>query len=101
MKGKDQPRVINIEAGSRCFEIQVWCELLPWCSAVFPLKRNVGNGVQENEEDKEGSSRAIKVHRMGSVLGAVHCRGVRLRGQSNQGATHGCLVTSWKLEDAA
>ena len=57
-EGKEKPSTINILAGSRSFELQVWWEILPWIAGVFPTRRNAENEVAETERRDEWFPRA-------------------------------------------
>ena len=46
--------MIHIQAGARSYELQVWWELPPWCSSVFPSRNYRVPASQRQEEEDEG-----------------------------------------------
>ena len=50
-EGRERPSTINILAGSRSYELQIWWELPPWVAEVFPSK-GADIGMQNQEEDE-------------------------------------------------
>ena len=58
MVGKSRPSVVNILEGPRSFELQIWWEVSPWVSSVYPVVSRVE--VENPEEEEEGVARAVK-----------------------------------------
>ena len=63
MVGKSRPGVINILEGPRSFEMQIWWEVCPWVSGVFPVGAREEAEISEVEEEVE--ARAGKRVEMG------------------------------------
>ena len=57
-EGKEKSSTINILTGSRSFELQVWWEILPWTTGVFPVRRKAKNEVAEIKRRDERFPRA-------------------------------------------
>ena len=58
MVGKSRPSVVNILEGPRSFELQIWWEVSPWVSGVYPIVSRAEAKIPEEEE--EGVARAVK-----------------------------------------
>ena len=56
--GKSRPSVVNILEGPRSFELQIWWEVSPWVSGVYPVGARAEAKIPEDEE--EGVARAGK-----------------------------------------
>ena len=50
LKEMVRPSTVNILAGSRSYELQIWWELPPWVAEVYPLKMEAGKGLQKRWE---------------------------------------------------
>ena len=58
--GKARPSVVNILEGPRSYELQIWWEIPPWATGVYPVSsRFVGKNPKE--EDEEGARAAERV----------------------------------------
>ena len=70
LKEMARPSTVNILAGSRSYELQIWWELPPWVVEVYPSKMEVGAGLQKRWEEDEYNSRVAK----GASLGSAHMK---------------------------
>ena len=62
LSGKARPSAVNILEGPRSYELQIWWEIPPWVTGVFPVSsRFVGKNPKE--EDEEGARAAERVGR--------------------------------------
>ena len=76
MSGKVRPSAVNILEGPRTYELQIWWEILPWVTGVFPASsRFVGRNPKE--EDEEGTHAVERVGRP--------CQSCNVAGQKAQG----------------
>ena len=76
MSGKVRPSAVNILEGPRTYELQIWWEILPWVTGVFPASsRSVGKNPKE-----EGEEGACAGERVGSP-----CQSRSVAGQKVQG----------------
>ena len=55
-EGQERPSTVNILAGSRSYEIQIWWEVPPWVAEVVPS--NEADFRMQNREEDEWCSRA-------------------------------------------
>ena len=55
-----RPSTVNILAGSRSYELQIWWELPPWVAEVYPSKMEVAEGLQKRREEDEYKWRVAK-----------------------------------------
>ena len=53
MVGKSRPSVVNILEGPRSFEMQIWWEVSPWVSGVYPIGARSDAEILEVEEEAE------------------------------------------------
>ena len=53
MVGKSRPSVVNILEGPRSFEMQIWWEVSPWVSGVYPVGARAEAKIPEEEEEAE------------------------------------------------
>ena len=53
MVGKSRPSVVNILEGPRAFEMQIWWEVPPWVSGVYPVGARADVVSPEVEEEAE------------------------------------------------
>ena len=53
MVGKSRPSVVNILEGPRYFEMQIWWEVSPWVSGVYPVGARAEAKIPEEEEEAE------------------------------------------------
>ena len=53
MVGKSRPSVVNILEGPRSFEMQIWWEVSPWGSGVYPVGARAEAEISEVEEEAE------------------------------------------------
>ena len=53
MVGKPRPSVVNILEGPRAFEMQIWWEVPPWVSGVYPVGARAAEVSPEVEEEAE------------------------------------------------
>ena len=53
MVGKSRPSVVNILEGPRSFEMQIWWEVSPWVSGVYPVRARTDAEIPEVEEEAE------------------------------------------------
>ena len=51
--GRARPSMIHVEARTRIYELQIWLELPPWCSGVFPLNSYNESATHPWEEEGE------------------------------------------------
>ena len=58
MVGKSKPSVVNILEGPRSFEMQIWWEVCPWVSGVYPV--GARDEAETPEEEEEAEARAGK-----------------------------------------
>ena len=58
VEGKSRPSVVNILEGSRSFELQIWWEIPPWVTEVYPVSSRIEARNPEVEDD--GEARAVK-----------------------------------------
>lgn len=68
VKGKGRPSTVNILAGPRSFEVQVWWELQPWVASVYPSKVAADSKVQKSQE--ENACPELTVHGTSLQMGA-------------------------------
>ena len=50
-EGKARPSTVNILEGPRSYELQIWWEILPWVTGVYPVASRVAEKVQEEEDE--------------------------------------------------
>ena len=60
LSGKARPSAVNILEGSRSYEMQIWWEILPWVTGVYPANSRLV-GKYPKEEDEVGASAAERV----------------------------------------
>ena len=65
-----KPSTVNILAGSRSYELQIWWELSPWVAEVYPSKMEVEEGLQKWREEDEHRRRVAK----GASSGPTHVK---------------------------
>ena len=65
-----RPSTVNILAGSRSYELQIWWELSPWVAEVYPSKMEVEEGLQKRKEEDEHRWRVTK----GASSGPAHIK---------------------------
>ena len=53
LKEMARSSTVNILAGSRSYELQIWWELPPWVAEVYPSKMEAGAGMQKLWEEDE------------------------------------------------
>ena len=58
VEGKSRPSVVNILEGSRSFELQIWWEIPPWVTGVYPVSSREEEKAPEVED--VGEARAVK-----------------------------------------
>ena len=58
LSGKARPSVVNILEGPRSYELQIWWEILPWVTGVYPVNSRL-EGKNPKEEDEVGA-RAVE-----------------------------------------
>ena len=58
LDGRSLPSSTQVAVGSGCFSILLWWEFPPWHVQVVLSRGNLVNGVSEDREEGEGSSRA-------------------------------------------
>ena len=76
MSGEVRPSAANILEGPRTYELQIWWEILPWVTGVFPASsRFVGKNTKEEVEE---GARAVE--RVGRP-----CQSCNAAGQKAQG----------------
>ena len=63
LSGKAKPSAVNILEGPRSYELQIWWEILPWVTGVFPVSSRFA-GKNTKEEDEEGARAAERVGRL-------------------------------------
>ena len=56
--GKSRPSVVNILEGPRSFELQIWWEISPWVTRVYPVSSR--DEVKNSEEEDDVETRAVK-----------------------------------------
>ena len=57
LDGRSLPSSTQVAVGSGCFSILLWWEFPPWYVQVVLSRGNLVNGVSEDREEGEGSSR--------------------------------------------
>ena len=77
MSGKERPSAVNILEGPRTYELQIWWEILPWVTGVFPASSRF---VRKNPKE-EGEEGARAIERVGSP-----CQSRSVAGQKVQGS---------------
>ena len=65
-----RPSTVNILAGSRSYELQIWWELPPWVAEVYPSKMEGEEGLQKWKEEDENRRCVAK----GASLGPAHIK---------------------------
>ena len=55
-----RPSTVNILAGSRSYELQIWWELQPWVAEVYPSKTEDAEGLQKRRKEDEYHWRVSK-----------------------------------------
>ena len=55
-----KPSTVNILAGLRSYELQIWWELSPWVAEVYPSKMEVEEALQKRREEDEHRWRVAK-----------------------------------------
>ena len=70
LKETVRPSTVNILAGSRSYELQIWWELPPWVVEVYPSKMEVGEGLQKWWEEDEYKWHVAK----GASSGSAHTK---------------------------
>ena len=70
LKEMARPSTVNILAGSRSYELQIWWELPPWVAGVYPSKMEAGAGMQKLREEDEYNRRVAK----GASSGSAHTK---------------------------
>ena len=58
LKGEIRPSSLNILDGERSYVLQIWWELQPWATRVYPMRGVSRIGVSWSEEEDEPPSRA-------------------------------------------
>ena len=58
MVGQPRPSVVNILEGPRSFEMQIWWEICPWVSGVYPV--GARDEAETPKEEEEAEPRAGK-----------------------------------------
>ena len=58
VEGKSRPSVVNILEGPRSFELQIWWEIPPWVTGVYPVSSR--EEAKNPEEEDDGEARAVK-----------------------------------------
>ena len=53
VEGNFRPSVVNILEGPRSYELQIWWEIAPWVTGVYPVSSGVVSKHPEEEEDVE------------------------------------------------
>ena len=53
LKGKERPSTVNILAGARSYELQIWWELTPCIARVYPSRGGPAFEKQGNGEEDE------------------------------------------------
>ena len=76
LSGKVRPSAVNILEGPRAYELQIWWEIPPWVTGVFPVVSRF-EGKNPKEEDEEGACAAERVGRP--------CQSCNDVGQNEQG----------------
>ena len=56
--GKSRSSVVNILKGPRSFELQIWWEISPWVTGVYPVSSR--EEAKNSEEEDDGEARAVK-----------------------------------------
>ena len=52
-EGNYRPSVVNILEGPRAYELQIWWEIVPWVTGVYPVSSSDEMEKPEEEEDVE------------------------------------------------
>ena len=68
LKEMVRPSTVNILAGSRSYELQIWWELPPWVADVYPSKMEKAEGLQKRREEDEEKGRVDEGASLGSVF---------------------------------
>ena len=53
VEGISKPSVVNILEGPRSFELQIWWEISPWVTGVYPVSSSDEMKNSEEEDDEE------------------------------------------------
>ena len=53
VEGNSRPSVVNILEGPRAYELQIWWEIVPWVTGVYPVSSSDEMKNLEEEEDVE------------------------------------------------
>ena len=53
VEGNSRPSVVNILEGPRSFELQIWWEISPWVTGVYPVSSSDEMKNPEEEDDVE------------------------------------------------
>ena len=70
LKGMVRPNTVNILAGLRSYELQIWWELPPWVVGVYSSKMEVVARMQKIREEDECSKHVAK----GACSGSAHTK---------------------------
>ena len=74
--GKSRPSAVNILEGPRSFELQIWWEIPPWVTGVYPVSSRVEE--KNPKEEEEGVARTAK--RVGLPRPGSNDEGQRVQG---------------------
>ena len=92
LSGKAMPSAVNILEGPRSYELQIWWEIPPWVTGVYPVSSRVV-GKNPKEEDEEGARAAERVGRPClSCCGTKKEKGSGLLGSNVVNSMSGALM---------
>ena len=96
--GSPRPSTINILEGSRSFELQIWWEVRPWVTDVYPVYARAA--AKSPKEEDDGEARAEK--RVGIVCPSCNDdRQKEMAGELDTGGQTGLVEADWGKVGAA
>ena len=90
--GSPRPSTVNILEGPRSFELQIWWEVPPWVTDVYPVYARVA--AKSSEEGEDGAARA----EMRVGFDRPNCNDERLQrlaGEPDAGGQAGLVEAGW------
>ena len=98
LTGSPRLSTINILEGPRSFELQIWWEVPPWVTNVYPVYARVA--AKSSEEEEDGAARAERT----VGFGRPSCNDERqqgLAGEPDAGGQAGLVEADWVRVGAA
>ena len=59
MNGMGKPSSVNLLAGARSYELQIWWEIQPRVAEVYPRRNRAERALVESKEEDERKTRAV------------------------------------------